>query len=132
MKCHILFSERNKKSISKCRLLKILPRVLSVKYQCAQRIPCSLLTANTKYPGAEVVIEAQNIGDHLNFIFTQFYFHYSRDEGWGWRAFKRSYPQTRVSSYPSKYPCGTVFSRAVMDRKSLYPLFYVDGGSGYK
>ena len=32
MKCHILFSEKNKKNISKCRLLKILPRVLSVKY----------------------------------------------------------------------------------------------------
>ena len=30
MKCHILFSEKNKKNISKCRLLKILPRVLSV------------------------------------------------------------------------------------------------------
>ena len=32
MKCHILFSEKNKKNISKCRLLKILPRMLSVKY----------------------------------------------------------------------------------------------------
>ena len=31
MKCHILFAEKNKKNISKCRLLKILPRVLSVK-----------------------------------------------------------------------------------------------------
>ena len=31
MKCQILFSEKNKKNISKCRLLKILPRVLSVK-----------------------------------------------------------------------------------------------------
>ena len=30
MKCHILFSEKNKKNISKCRLLKILHRVLSV------------------------------------------------------------------------------------------------------
>ena len=28
MKCQILFSEKNKKNISKCRLLKILPRVL--------------------------------------------------------------------------------------------------------
>ena len=35
MKCHILFSEKNKKNISKCRLLKILPRVLSVKYKPA-------------------------------------------------------------------------------------------------
>ena len=31
MKCHILFSGKNKKNVSKCRLLKILPRVLSVK-----------------------------------------------------------------------------------------------------
>ena len=31
MKCHILFSGKNKKNISKYRLLKILPRVLSVK-----------------------------------------------------------------------------------------------------
>ena len=30
MKCPVLFSEKNKKNISKCRLLKILPRVLSV------------------------------------------------------------------------------------------------------
>ena len=31
MKCHILFSGKNKKNISNCRLLKILPRVLRVK-----------------------------------------------------------------------------------------------------
>ena len=31
MQCQILFSGKNKKNISKCRLLKILPRVLSVK-----------------------------------------------------------------------------------------------------
>ena len=31
MICLILFSEKNKKNIPKCRLLKILPRVLSVK-----------------------------------------------------------------------------------------------------
>ena len=36
MKCQILFSGKNKKNISKCRLLKILPRVLGVKEQCAQ------------------------------------------------------------------------------------------------
>ena len=34
MTCHILFSGKNKKNISKCRLLKILPRVLSVKFSC--------------------------------------------------------------------------------------------------
>ena len=31
MKCHILFSGKNNKNISKCHLLKILPRVLSLK-----------------------------------------------------------------------------------------------------
>ena len=31
MKCQILFSGKNKKSISKCHLLKILPSMLSVK-----------------------------------------------------------------------------------------------------
>ena len=31
MKCHILFSGKNKKKISKCRPLKILFRVLSVR-----------------------------------------------------------------------------------------------------
>ena len=30
MKCQILFSGKNKKNISKCRLLKILPRVLNI------------------------------------------------------------------------------------------------------
>ena len=32
MKCQILFSGKNKKNILKCRLLQILPRVLSVKH----------------------------------------------------------------------------------------------------
>ena len=32
MKCQILFSQKNKKNIFMCHLLKILPRVLSVKY----------------------------------------------------------------------------------------------------
>ena len=31
MKCQILFAGKNKKNISKCCMLKILPRVLSVK-----------------------------------------------------------------------------------------------------
>ena len=31
MKCQILFSGKNKKKITKCSLLKTLPRVLSVK-----------------------------------------------------------------------------------------------------
>ena len=38
MKCQILFSGKNKKNISKCRLLKILPRVLSVKGDIFLRI----------------------------------------------------------------------------------------------
>ena len=33
MKCQILFSGKNKKNISKCCLLKILPRVLSVNVE---------------------------------------------------------------------------------------------------
>ena len=43
MKCQILFSGKNKKNISKCRLLKILPRVLSVKHIVKSQ---SQLTAN--------------------------------------------------------------------------------------
>ena len=31
MKCQMLFSGKNKKNISKCHLLKILPRVLDAK-----------------------------------------------------------------------------------------------------
>ena len=38
MKCHILFFGKNKKNISKCRLLKILPRVLSVKGEILVKI----------------------------------------------------------------------------------------------
>ena len=32
MKCHILFFGKNKKNISRCRLLKIFPRVQSVNF----------------------------------------------------------------------------------------------------
>ena len=38
MKCQILFSGKDKKNISKCHLLKVLPRVLSVKNLCIQTI----------------------------------------------------------------------------------------------
>ena len=38
MKCQILFSGKNKKNISKCRLLKILPRVLSVKTSITREV----------------------------------------------------------------------------------------------
>ena len=51
MKCHILFSEKNKKNISKCHLLKILPRVLSFKalqdkvvYPCFHGLSTDTLT----------------------------------------------------------------------------------------
>ena len=36
MKYQKLFSGKNKKNISKCRLLKILLRVLSVKWICSK------------------------------------------------------------------------------------------------
>ena len=51
MKCHILFSEKNKKNISKCRLLKILPRVLSVNIesQIPDHISCSHMALNINY-----------------------------------------------------------------------------------
>ena len=42
MKCQILFSGKNKKNISKCRLLKILPRVLSVNRETALKRPVEL------------------------------------------------------------------------------------------
>ena len=42
MKCQILFSGKNKKNISKCRLLKILPRVLSIKASKVQNIQGTL------------------------------------------------------------------------------------------
>ena len=60
IKCQILFSGKNKKNVSKCCLLKILPRVLSVKgqysvndNQCASAGPdrhahlCNLISAFT-------------------------------------------------------------------------------------
>ena len=45
MKCQILFSGKNKKNISKCRLLKILPRVLSVNntYGCWDYVHMGLI-----------------------------------------------------------------------------------------
>ena len=55
MKCQILFSGKNKKNISKCRLLKILPRVLSVKkLPCQKTLTeylCSCVRVNVKYLG---------------------------------------------------------------------------------
>ena len=39
MKCQILFSGKKKKNILKCRLLQILPRVLSVKKSSGYHIP---------------------------------------------------------------------------------------------
>ena len=53
MKCHILFPGKNKKNISKCHLLKILPRVLSVNM--------SSVDANS--------ICDVNLGDNLRYVF---------------------------------------------------------------
>ena len=50
MKCQILFSGKNKKNISKCRLLKILPRVLSVNANyTSQRLDTSLHIHMSKF-----------------------------------------------------------------------------------
>ena len=46
MKCQILFSGKNKKNISKCRLLKILPRVLNVKQHAANNYMYIILFYN--------------------------------------------------------------------------------------
>ena len=46
MKCQILFIGKNKKNISKCRLLKILPRVLSVKILTNRQLTTSLVLNN--------------------------------------------------------------------------------------
>ena len=49
MKCQILFSGKNKKNISKCRLLKILPRVLSVKQAYKEQMG-SRSRVNSRFP----------------------------------------------------------------------------------
>ena len=41
MKCQSLFSEKNKKNISKCQLLKLLPSILIVK-EWFHSVPISL------------------------------------------------------------------------------------------
>ena len=51
MKCHILFSGKKRKNISKCRLLKILPRVLSVKVNAVS----SGYVLNNAEPGKTVL-----------------------------------------------------------------------------
>ena len=43
MKCRILFPAKNKENISKCRLLKILPRVLSVNNKRKEHLHLSLI-----------------------------------------------------------------------------------------
>ena len=47
MKCQILFSGKNKKNISKCRQLKILPRVLSVNVNAAETVMIRLTSVCT-------------------------------------------------------------------------------------
>ena len=48
MKCQILFSGKNKKNISKCHLLKILPRVLSVN-MLAQNVHIAKILNTTSH-----------------------------------------------------------------------------------
>ena len=55
MKCQILFSGKNKKNISKCRLLKILPRVLSVKVP--SKICCRLHSNCFVYFSEEISLD---------------------------------------------------------------------------
>ena len=50
MKCQILFSGENKKNISKCLLLKILPRVLSAKTIKQHQMKISKLILTLKVP----------------------------------------------------------------------------------
>ena len=59
MKCQILFSGTNKKNISKCRLLKILPRVLSVRSFYAAEESCltiSMLGKNISSQHLEIFL----------------------------------------------------------------------------
>ena len=69
MKCQILFSGKNKKNISKCRLLKILPRVLSVKLEFAfyYILPCikpTGLEANSEEPNQMSHSAVYDLGLH--------------------------------------------------------------------
>ena len=74
MKCQILFSRKNKKSISKCRLLKFLPSMQSVngnygnispvsvpcKYKKKKWGPCN---PHTKTVSRLLMLRKGNIGD---------------------------------------------------------------------
>ena len=82
MQCQILFSGKNKKNISKCRLLKILPRVLSVKEKCSKTLICITLWANSAddisaiffliFPGIQdVTSSSYSSGDNLQKVCTK-------------------------------------------------------------
>ena len=66
MKCQILFSGKNKKNISKCHLLKILPRVLSVKQYFLCGIDNALSTVYLTVLGAKDLANSQH---HTHFSF---------------------------------------------------------------
>ena len=73
MKCHILFSEKNEKNISKCCLLKILPRVLSVKGPkdycdlcCSSKSTCTIFRVNT----VKLTLDNNNDDDNLVLYIT--------------------------------------------------------------
>ena len=74
MKCQILFSGKNKKNISKCRLLKILPRVLSVKLTGWWNCYCSALVMQSIYGYLQAGSNLQkyihdDIGSNFNDIY---------------------------------------------------------------
>ena len=70
MKCQILFSGKNKKNISKCRLLKILPRVLSVKSPWTQYTLLLVPRTHTHMKTIEMVCCHRYIHHVMNLIIT--------------------------------------------------------------
>ena len=67
MKCQILFSGKNKKNISKCCLLKFLPRVLRVKVNKIYKI-LSFIPHLADIPG-----DKGNTSEELFFVVVFFF-----------------------------------------------------------
>ena len=57
MKCKILFSMKNKKTISKCRLLNFLPSMQSVKYSSPILYDAALCAFVTLQAFSKVVVD---------------------------------------------------------------------------
>ena len=74
MKCQILLSGKNKKNISKCRLLKILPRVLSVN-----EIRRTFQNLTFK---AHITTAADDILRFFFFFFFFLYFNFRENKTW--------------------------------------------------